>query len=1452
MLLSFLSNIIKADSSSSPYFIIPNFLSEYTVTACSIDSKFPLKIEGNARIVARDFSSSNELFGASIRSNASIKVSGNGYLNGDAFVSAENEVILNGNAEISGSVITANEILDCSIDNISELLAWVKQNHQNELIPITNQGRLPWGCGGNPVEWEFCLNANESITLSEGIYWFTKWTQSENSHVTVDGYVRIFVIGEININGNATVNSESNPYNLLIYQVPENPSTFFEFVLSGNSIFNALMYAPNSSVHLSGQSVFNGSLATRKFKSSGQAKIFRWIDNSLPEIAFISPSDGCFNSSDIEAQITASDSLSGIDPSSIVVYRDDIPVEFTVNAFDPGWHSVAISSTLTGFNEGFHRLNVELASRSGNIGRSKQNFIIDLTAPTVAIVYPAPETQIVEDQIQVMGNAFDEFQQACGLTVKVNNNVIAFEYDGTWLTTVSRQGSPLAIKAEAQDGAGNVAVHEITVQQFAQPPELPAGIEPIGLYVDVHSVPGTSSNLNGIIEPGETVLVEPRWMNNAGVAVSLAGTGVLWTGPPGDIYNIIDNSSYYGTIQPLEVTDCLSASSSSQCYLLQLGTKALPHRDTWLTEDLNIGGTKVWTIHIGNSSNDVPPENIFYYFVETLLHHGITSGCAGINFCPYKSLTRGQLAIFLARILAGGDGNVPAKGRIEGIGDYDCSSSSGLGVSLFADIPADGIYCRYAHYIVSAQLMTECSDTPLKFCPAAGLSRGEVAESIANILTLWDIPESMNDPVTGNILYSCNSQNPQLHFNDTPAGSSLCRSAHYLWANGILSGCTTNQYCPTNGIKRAQMAKLLINSFQIDLYKALGEGLECAHEGKVTWGGYSLLSQPSLPLPQIDIITANMKQSGYQCFRTFLNAYFYEQGDQEAPVFPYKLAVANKKWYDLNQWDNVFWQRVNELTSSHKCGKNYPKDKAVFSIGHVYQCKDLEGRKLIGPWCKDHNINGIDVEGNWINNWPDNNKTWIENEYVKLTKKLIENGADVVEIYNEAPPTSNAKDAHQNLITKLRNDSGTNKIKIQANFLGQDLTIWQEIGYRVDFWAEHGLYPSNVGNVPTQILFSEKYEISTDGQQCKKSGKSPYVHYLSGELFKKVKEIAKDNNKKIHFENTVFHGKVMTSWHKHELEEVKALCKNSNQVFADIFADCSDGPITVTKEVNKEVHVTIHWSSINANSCEVKANGDIIDYRPQSSLDGTGIDRKVDVTTIFSIECNGAGGTARDEVVVNVNVPPQPWAQIKANNSSSPIYVPVGSDILIWWNTGNTTDCKIKRNGSDIGAGWTGTSGQKQFLNLAESSVFGVYCSNDNFQNALAAVQVFVYHCLEIPTLVSNVDAVISGDSVELTAIGEDLHQATITWSQEPATPEGQFSNISVKNDGTEAYATWAAPGVYQCRPFNIKISLSFAGCPSVDAIKQIIVGAECLSNADCTPDEYCQNCWCHWIRPEP
>lgn len=48
---------------------------------------------------------------------------------------------------------------------------------------------------------------------------------------------------------------------------------------------------------------------------------------------------------------------------------------------------------------------------------------------------------------------------------------------------------------------------------------------------------------------------------------------------------------------------------------------------------------------------DVPTNHPFFQFVEALAASGITGGCGSGNYCPNSPVTRGQMAVFLAKAL---------------------------------------------------------------------------------------------------------------------------------------------------------------------------------------------------------------------------------------------------------------------------------------------------------------------------------------------------------------------------------------------------------------------------------------------------------------------------------------------------------------------------------------------------------------------------------------------------------------------------------------------------------------------------------------------------------------------------------------------------------------------------------------------------------------------------------
>lgn len=64
----------------------------------------------------------------------------------------------------------------------------------------------------------------------------------------------------------------------------------------------------------------------------------------------------------------------------------------------------------------------------------------------------------------------------------------------------------------------------------------------------------------------------------------------------------------------------------------------------------------VWRLTVSEppgtpSFGDVPVSHPFFPYIEALARSGISGGCGGENYCPDASLTRGQMAVFLAKAL---------------------------------------------------------------------------------------------------------------------------------------------------------------------------------------------------------------------------------------------------------------------------------------------------------------------------------------------------------------------------------------------------------------------------------------------------------------------------------------------------------------------------------------------------------------------------------------------------------------------------------------------------------------------------------------------------------------------------------------------------------------------------------------------------------------------------------
>lgn len=337
------------------------------------------------------------------------------------------------------------------------------------------------------------------------------------------------------------------------------------------------------------------------------------------------------------------------------------------------------------------------------------------------------------------------------------------------------------------------------------------------LKVDSQSGTGTVSDHNGVLEPGETVIIDPNWLNMTESPITATGTASNAGGPSGATYTLTDTSADFGTINANTTGDCLA--STANCYLFSVSDPAArpaTHWDATFKEQVTGGVAKTWLLHVGDSFTDVPRSNPFYAKIETMLHTGITAGCNAIQYCPAQTVNRGSMAIFIAKGIAGGGANIPVSGQVSGI-DYNCTAG---GASVFSDVAPTAVYCKHVHYIAAQNVTAGC--TASTFCPDGTITRDAMASFIAKAIVAPNggnaIPKQYGpDPVTG-FSYNCNSFGTNVHFSDVPYTNPFCKHIHYLWARGIVAGVSPTTYAPTQTVTRDAMAKFLSNAFSLLLY----------------------------------------------------------------------------------------------------------------------------------------------------------------------------------------------------------------------------------------------------------------------------------------------------------------------------------------------------------------------------------------------------------------------------------------------------------------------------------------------------------------------------------------------------------------------------------------------------------------------------------------------------------
>jgi len=182
---------------------------------------------------------------------------------------------------------------------------------------------------------------------------------------------------------------------------------------------------------------------------------------------------------------------------------------------------------------------------------------------------------------------------------------------------------------------------------------------------------------------------------------------------------------------------------------------------------------------------DVQLDYWAWNYIERLYSAGITSGCAvdPLKYCPETIVTRAQMAIFLLRGIHGSSYNPPLVG----------ASTS------FGDVQTTYWAAAWIKQLVTEGITAGCGGG--NYCPESPVTRAQMAI----FLLRSKHGASYVPPGVGG----------STGFGDVQPAYWAAAWIKQLVTEGITAGCGGGNYCPETPVTRAQMAVLLVRTFNL-------------------------------------------------------------------------------------------------------------------------------------------------------------------------------------------------------------------------------------------------------------------------------------------------------------------------------------------------------------------------------------------------------------------------------------------------------------------------------------------------------------------------------------------------------------------------------------------------------------------------------------------------------------
>ncbi len=185
--------------------------------------------------------------------------------------------------------------------------------------------------------------------------------------------------------------------------------------------------------------------------------------------------------------------------------------------------------------------------------------------------------------------------------------------------------------------------------------------------------------------------------------------------------------------------------------------------------------------------SDVAVDNWAWANIEACVGAGIVQGYADGTYQPGSVVTRDQMAVYVARALAGGDSGVP----------------TAPATAHFSDVPTDFWAFKYVEYAYVQNIVSGYADGT--YGPGINVDRGQMAAFVARSI-VTPLGEaglaSYTPPATPS-------------FPDVPTDFWTFKHIEYLKAHSIVSGYGDGDYHPEYDVTRDQMAVYISRAFSL-------------------------------------------------------------------------------------------------------------------------------------------------------------------------------------------------------------------------------------------------------------------------------------------------------------------------------------------------------------------------------------------------------------------------------------------------------------------------------------------------------------------------------------------------------------------------------------------------------------------------------------------------------------